>query len=82
MHNGVAEDLRSAILLHHRFSTREGPDRPETRPTWDAPEMPQTVDREALAAAPMLTDPDIDALIAFLDTLTDARYERLLPRNP
>ena len=49
-----------------------------TGKNWDAPEVAETVDSVCLQAPP-LTDTDLDALEAFLRTLTDARYESLLP---
>ncbi|MDO5089953.1 MAG: cytochrome c peroxidase [Cardiobacteriaceae bacterium] len=75
MHNGVIPDLRTAIHLHDHHNN---PARPQP---WGNPEVPHTIDDDALAAPP-LSDADIDTLIAFLRTLTDRRYEALLPAQP
>lgn len=81
MHNGVFKELRTVLLFHQRLSDKGGAleTNPETGAAWDAPEIPANL-AERLRDAPSLTDGDIDALIAFLKTLTDERYERLLGR--
>ena len=42
------------------------------------PEVPHTLAVRELTHGPALEDERIDALVAFLKTLTDARYEHLL----
>lgn len=78
MHNGMFEDLRTAILFHLRFSDSSiAKINPETGAVWKAPE-----DGENLAASDLkarsLSDADVDALIAFLKALTDRNYESLV----
>ena len=76
MHNGVIPDLRGVL---HFFDHYNQPRlNPATDKDWDAPEVADTIDRARLQAPP-LGDEDIAALEAFLRTLTDARYEALLP---
>ena len=76
MHNGVIPDLRG--VLHFFDHYNQARTNPATGKNWDAPEVAETVDSVRLQAPP-LTDTDLDALEAFLRTLTDARYESLLP---
>ncbi|WP_415183423.1 cytochrome-c peroxidase [Phaeovulum sp.] len=80
MHNGVFADLRTVVLFYNKYNSRR-PARqinPETGSTWAAPEVPGTLSLTELEHGPPLDDARIDALVAFLETLTDARYEPLL----
>ena len=76
MHNGVIPDLRG--VLHFFDHYNQPRPNPATGNDWDAPEVGKTLDRVRLQAPP-LADDDLAALEAFLRTLTDARYESLLP---
>lgn len=80
MHNGVFRDLRTAILFYNRFTlgNRQSQVNPETGEPWGAAEVPQTVDLELLRTGQPLAANHVDALVAFLRTLTDRRYESLL----
>lgn len=77
MHNGVFRDLRTVIEFYDQYNNPARTDNPETGQPWKQPETPETVNREDLKAK-KLTDRKIDALIAFLQALTDQRYEHLL----
>ena len=80
MHNSVFEDLRTVILFYNKYNTPD-PARqinPETGEQWRQPEIPMTLSVEELTHGPALDDQRVDALVAFLKTLTDARYEHLL----
>ncbi|WP_421851491.1 cytochrome-c peroxidase [Oricola sp.] len=80
MHNGVFEDLRTVVLFYNKYNTRN-PERlinPETGEPFRAAPVPDTISEEELTHGPALDDQRIDALVAFLKTLTDARYEYLL----
>lgn len=78
MHNGVFQDLRTAVLFHLRFSDRSNAKiNPETRTAWNAPEDDVNIAASDLNARP-LSEADVDSLIAFLKTLTDKNYESLL----
>lgn len=81
MHNGVFRELRTAILFYNRFtlSNPQSQFNPETGKPWGDPEIAQTVDLELLRSGQPLADNHVDALVAFLRTLTDQRYEALLP---
>ncbi|SMH36071.1 cytochrome-c peroxidase [Maritimibacter sp. HL-12] len=80
MHNGVFEDLRTVVLFYNMFNTRD-PERlinPETGAPFRDPEVPGTLSMDELTHGPALDDRRVDALVAFMETLTDARYEHLL----
>ncbi|MBL1434880.1 MAG: c-type cytochrome [Rhodobacteraceae bacterium] len=80
MHNGVFTDLRTVILFYNKYNSRSEARQinPETGATWAAPEVPATVELDILNDGPALEDQRIDAIVAFLKTLTDARYEDLI----
>ena len=83
MHNGVFRDLRTVILFYNKYNSRSARRQinPETGVAWDAPEVAGTLSLEELETGPALDDRRIDALVAFLRTLTDRRYEHLLERS-
>ena len=79
MHNGVFKDLRTVVLFYNKYNSKS-PKRqinPETNAPWEAPEVTENLSMKELKA-PALDDKRIDALVAFLKTLTDKRYEPLL----
>ena len=43
--------------------------------------MPENIAMAELTSAPALDDKRVDAIVAFLKTLTDKRYEHLLPKE-
>jgi cytochrome c peroxidase len=79
MHNGVFQDLRTTILFYDKFNNSTRKLNPETGQPWQAPEVNKNLAlEEDEFDAPALTDKEVDALVAFLRTLTDQRYEHLL----
>ncbi|MBU3030723.1 cytochrome-c peroxidase [Paracoccus marinaquae] len=80
MHNGVFEDLRTAVLFYNKYTSRRPISQinPETGAPWGAPEVAENLSLAELQSGLMLDDGRVDALIAFLETLTDRRYEPLL----
>lgn len=80
MHNGVFEDLRTVVLFYDKYNSRKASRQinPETGEPWGPPEVPETLSLTELETGPALDDVRIDAIVAFLKTLTDARYEPLL----
>ncbi|MBW6418334.1 cytochrome c peroxidase [Celeribacter sp. PS-C1] len=80
MHNGVFQDLRTVVLFYNTYNTKSEARmlNPETGERFGAPEVPQNLSMEELTTGPALEDREIDALVAFMKTLTDARYEHLL----
>ena len=82
MHNGVFQDLETAILFYDKYiveNQRSGRN-PETGERWEDPEIPETVDLELLQQGQPITERRVSALVAFLRTLTDLRYEPLLDK--
>lgn len=80
MHNGVFSELRTVVLFYNKYNSRS-PRRqinPETNQAWRNPEIDGTLSLTQLEIGPPLDDRRIDALVAFLKTLTDKRYEHLL----
>lgn len=84
MHNGVFADLRTVVLFYDKYNSK-APGRqvnPETGQPWGAPEVPRNLSLTELESGPALKEARVDALVAFLKTLTDARYEPLLEAGP
>jgi cytochrome c peroxidase len=82
MHNGVFKDLRTTVLFYNKYNTKD-PERlinPETGKPFRAPEVSANISMKELTHGPALDDKRIDALVAFLKTLTDRRYEPLLEK--
>ncbi len=80
MHNGVFEDLRTVVLFYNTYNTRSASRRinPETGEPFGPPPVEDTLSLEELTHGPALDDRRVDALVAFMRTLTDERYEHLL----
>ena len=80
MHNGIFSDLRTAVVFYNRYNSKDPAAQinPETDLEWGETEFLKTISTTELTHGPALDDKRIDALVAFLKTLTDARYEHLL----
>lgn len=80
MHNGVFRELRTAILFYNKYTvrSRQSQTNPETDLPWGEAEVPETIDLDLLSDGQPIDAGRVKALIAFLQTLTDARYEPLL----
>jgi len=74
MHNGVFRDLKTVLLFKDSFNNPNRKVNPETGKAWEKAEYAQTINPDVLKAKP-LTDEEINALEAFLKTLTDEAYE-------
>lgn len=79
MHNGVFGDLRTVILFYDKFNNFNRTLNPETGLAWNNPEIGETVSIELLEQGGALSDDEVDSIVAFLKTLTDKRYEHLIP---
>ncbi|MFT5503339.1 MAG: cytochrome c peroxidase [Gammaproteobacteria bacterium] len=77
MHNGVFRDLRTVIEFYDQYNNSKRVNNPETEVPWRSAEIVETVNLNDLKAK-KLSDRKIEALIAFLKTLTDKRYEHLV----
>ncbi len=80
MHNGVFSDLKTVVLFYDKYNSRKKSRQinPETGVTWRAPEVPETVALDELKKGKAFTNKRVDALVAFMKTLTDKKYEHLL----
>jgi cytochrome c peroxidase len=80
MHNGVFAELRTVVLFYNKYNSRSAKRQinPETGERWAEPEVARNIALDDLQHGPALNDKRIDALVAFLKTLTDRRYEHLL----
>lgn len=80
MHNGVFQDLRTVVLFYDKYNSRSKKRQinPETSKPWGKPEVPQNLALKELETGPALKEQRIDALVAFMKTLTDKRYEHLI----
>lgn len=78
MHNGVFTDLRTVVLFYDKYNNPSRTENPETGKAWAEPEVSENIDLENLQKGPALPDRRVDAIVAFLKTLTDQRYEYLL----
>jgi len=83
MHNGTFGDLRTVILFYNKYNSRSKKRQinPETGEHWRAPEVDENISLTELETGPALDDKRINALVAFLETLTDKRYEGLLKKK-
>ena len=77
MHNGVFKDLRTVILFYDKFNNTARINNPETGELWGEAEVEHSVNLKDLKAK-KLSEQKVDAIVAFLKTLTDQRYEYLL----
>ena len=80
MHNGIFKDLKTVVLFYNRYNSKKASAQinPETGKDWGLPEVPATLDVKELTTGPALDEKRVNALVAFLKTLTDKRYEHLL----
>lgn len=80
MHNGVFKELRTVVLFYDKYNSRSDQRQinPETGGPWGKPEVEENISLKELETGPALKEQRIDALVAFMKTLTDKRYEHLL----
>lgn len=80
MHNGVFNDLKTTVLFYDKYNSKAARRQinPETGKRWRIPEVDGTLSMKELETGSALKDREVDALVAFLKTLTDKRYEHLL----
>jgi cytochrome c peroxidase len=76
MHNGVFSDLKTVLEFYeHKRGAGTKLINRETNTTWVETDVEATINTELLTKGAELTDRKIDALEAFLKTLTDKKYE-------
>ncbi|MBV1907899.1 MAG: c-type cytochrome [Kangiellaceae bacterium] len=82
MHNGVFRELKTVMEFYDHFLTNsEHVTNPETGESWGIPEVEDNVASTELEDGRKLSSSDIEGLVCFLRTLTDARYEHLIEEN-
>jgi cytochrome c peroxidase len=88
LHNGVFDDLRDVVAFYATRDTsprrwyRSGVKFEDTPPRYrDHVNVSTPPYNRLLGQAPALSDPEIDAVVAFLRTLTDAKYLPLTTRE-
>ena len=74
MHNGIFKNLKTVV---HFYNTRDvaGAINPETGEVWQDAEISNTVNHQLLGNL-KLTEEEENALVSFMKTLTDKRYEK------
>lgn len=77
MHNGVFKELKTVMEFYDKYNNKKRVNNPETGKMWQQAEVVTTVNKKDLTSK-KITDAKIDALIAFLEMLTDKRYEHML----
>jgi cytochrome c peroxidase len=80
MHNGSFTDLETVLRFYNSYNSKSAASKlnPETGKPWGEPEVAENLSLSELEHGPALDDKRIQALVAFLETLTDRRYEALL----
>lgn len=79
MHNGAFRDLETVIKFYDHFLTGSVfTVNPETGSPWRQPQIPETVALTELRDGRRFDQNDVEAMVCFLRTLTDARYEPLI----
>lgn len=79
MHNGVFSELRTVVEFYDRFNNPEQRAlNPETGAPWREAEVSEGVQLELLEVGDPMTDLQVESMVCFLRTLTDARYEPLI----
>jgi cytochrome c peroxidase len=79
MSNGTFQKLRTTVEFYD-FMSGKGihNTNPETGKAWGKNDFPATVNHERLGETETLSVADVDALVSFLRTLTDKKYEPLM----
>lgn len=82
MHNGVFSELETVIKFYDQFLAGSIHDlNPETGAAWAEAEVPETVNLDELVDGNPMTTEEVEAMVCFLATLTDERYESLIPAD-
>ncbi|MGQ9425434.1 cytochrome c peroxidase [Gilvimarinus sp. F26214L] len=83
MHNGVFKDLRTVLQFYNQYNRgRASRINPESGEPWREAEVPHTIALDRLQTRPALDEMQLDALLAFLHMLTDARFEQAAYKPP
>ncbi|MCK5905720.1 MAG: c-type cytochrome, partial [Gammaproteobacteria bacterium] len=79
MHNGIFQNLRTVIEFYDHFLTgSQHTINTETGQPWKDAEFPATVSLTELEDGKKMNPDRIEAMVCFMRTLTDAKYEHLI----
>lgn len=82
MHNGIFEKLSTVVKFYDKYVNKERTINPETGKVWEEPEVAiGKEDSKLLREAKALSERKVEALVAFMNLLTDKRYEHLIKEN-
>jgi cytochrome c peroxidase len=81
MHNGVFEKLSTVIKFYDKYNNPKNTINPETGKPWAKPEVEETINRGFLTAGKAMNERKVQALVAFLNTLTDKQFEHLIKED-
>ncbi len=82
MHNGVFQKLSTVVKFYDKYVNKKRKINPETAKEWAEPEVVVgEEDMKLLREAKALSDRKIEALVAFMNLLTDKKYEHLIKEN-
>lgn len=79
MHNGIFQDLSTVVKFYDKFLVGSIHTlNPETNKPWKAAEFPATISLKELEEGRKMNGLRIEAMVCFLRTLTDKKYEHLI----
>ena len=82
MHNGVFQKLSTVVEFYDKYINKERTLNPETGEIWAQPEVKvNKEDMKLLKEGKAFTDRKVKALVAFMNLLTDKRYEHLIKKD-
>lgn len=82
MHNGIFNKLSTVVKFYDKYINKERTINPETGEIWAASEVKiSDEDKKLLREGKALTQRKVQALVAFMNLLTDKRYEHLIKEN-
>ncbi|MEM8497190.1 MAG: cytochrome c peroxidase [Pseudomonadota bacterium] len=82
MHNGVFRELATVIMFYDQFFQGSAfPTNPETGAAWRDPLHTENLALTELLDGRRMTVDDVEAMVCFLRTLTDERFEPLIEEN-
>ncbi len=82
MHNGVFTKLTTVVEFYDKYVNKQRTINSETGKAWANPEVKVGVaDMKLLKKAKALNDRKVKALVAFMNLLTDKRYEHLIKKD-
>ena len=82
MHNGVFQKLSTVVKFYDKYINKNRDMNPETNKPWEKPEVQVNKnDLKLLTKGNSLNEKKIKALIAFMNLLTDKKYEHLIKKD-